>query len=244
MPYTLKRLSALLLASICLVFSPTDSFGSPSDETVIILHGIARSSAHMAPLANYLMHEGYEIINLDYPSTNLPLTALIKNVASQLENVSLNSRSKVHFVGYSMGGLIIRGYLNKYPPKNLGRVLLLGTPNKGSEVADFWKSNYFYQKIFGPAGQELTTDYSNALNEILGEVNYELGIIAGTSTIDPFSSYLLPKPNDGKVSVESTKVKGMSAHIMLPVSHTFFPSNSLVKQQTVMFLKEGHFNPL
>ena len=146
----------------------------------------------------------------------------------------------IHFVGYSLGGIVTRVVLNKYRPDNLGRVVQLASPNGGSEVADFLKENWLYGEVFGPAGQQLVTEGAG-ISELMGEVTYELGVIAGNFTIDPVSSAIIPGDDDGKVSIESTKVAGMRDHIIVPVSHTFFPQNDLVQRQTRNFLQFGAF---
>ena len=146
----------------------------------------------------------------------------------------------IHFVGYSMGALMVRVLIHKYNYKNLGRVVQLAPPNGGSEVADFLKNFWLYKKIYGPAGQQLITDQS-AIKNLFGDVNYELGIIAGNFSIDPISSIIISKENDGKVAVEKTKLEGMKSHIVISASHTFFPSNKEVLKQTLYFLKNGSF---
>ena len=103
-------------------------------------------------------------------------------------------------------------------------------------MKNFWP----YKKIYGPAGQQLTTDQS-AVKHLFGEVNYELGIIAGNSTIDPIGSLIIPGVDDGKVAVERTKLEGMKDHIIVSASHSFFPSNKEVQKQTLHFLKNGNF---
>ncbi len=102
----------------------------------------------------------------------------------------------------------------------------------------FFEDNWLYKKIYGPAGKELTTNNA-VMEKLLGKVDYELGVIAGNSTIDPISSTIIPGDDDGKVSIKSTKFKGMKDHIVVSASHTFFPSNKTVHQQTEYFLKHG-----
>ena len=139
-----------------------------------------------------------------------------------------------------MGALLVRIIIHKYRFPHLGRVVQLAPPNYGSEVADFFKQNWLYQTIYGPAGQQLITDQSD-IRHLFGPLNYQLGIIAGNSTIDPISSFIIPGDDDGKVSVQRTQLTGMQAHIVVPASHTFFPSHKTVQQQTVFFLKFGVF---
>ena len=206
-------------------------------ETVILLHGILKSSRHMKPLEKFLIAEGYSVQNIDYPSTKQTLEELTEIV---WKKIKIPKNRSVHFIGYSMGGLLVRAMLSKYSVPNLGRVIQLATPNGGSEVADVFKNFWFYKKIFGPAGQQLITD-QKAIQKLLGKVNYDLGIIAGTKSIDPFSSFFLKGQNDGKVSVEKTKIIGMKAHTTVSVSHLFFPRNKKVHRNVLSFLKTGKF---
>lgn len=227
----------ILFFMVLSVFAyPKSAFAA---ETVIIFHGIARSSDHMKPLAKALQHEGFEVYNLDYPSTDFPLETLRDHMQRKISPI-LQDADKVHFVGYSMGGLLTRAILSKKIPNNLGHVVLIGTPNHGSEVADFLKNNWFYQKIYGPAGQQLTTKNLETEN-LFKPIDYSLGVIAGNATIDPISSWIIPNDDDGKVSIQSTKIAGMRDHITISSSHTFFPSNKEAQAQTIYFLKHGFF---
>ena len=229
-----------LIALIIIICATTSHAGDTKGNYVVILHGIARSSSHMEPLAKRLEKEGYDVINFDYPSTDHKLEKLIDTTYKSI-SVKLTEDKPAHFIGYSMGGLLVRGILNEHRPEKLGRVIQLASPNNGSEVADFLKDNYLYKTIYGPAGQELTTE-NNDTKKLLGKVDYELGVIAGNSTIDPISSYIIGGDDDGKVSIKSTKVKGMKDHVVVSASHTFFPSNEDVHAQVIYFLKNGEFN--
>ncbi len=206
---------------------------------VVILHGIARSSKHMQKLAANLQKNGFDVINLSYPSTTYTIEDLTDIINKEITQKTIANKP-IHFIGYSMGGLMVRALIHKYNYKNLGRVVQLAPPNQGSEVVDFVKNFWPYKKIFGPAGQQLITDQS-AVKHLFGEVNYELGIIAGNATIDPISSAIIPGENDGKVAVERTKLERMKDHIVVSASHTFFPSNKEVQNQTLYFLKNGNF---
>ncbi|MFT6219898.1 MAG: esterase/lipase [Myxococcota bacterium] len=210
-------------------------------EYVVVLHGIARSKSHMEDLEKYLSDNGYDVLNLNYPSTDQSLEELTKILKKEI-SLQIVEDKKVNFVGYSMGGLLVRTILGQQKYKNMGRVVQLATPNQGSEVSDFVKDWWIYKKIYGPAGQQLTTNQKKIFNLLNKKVDYDLGVIAGNFTIDPISSTLIPGNDDGKVSIESTKLKGMKDHIVVNASHTFFPSNKKVKKQTLNFLRHGKFD--
>ena len=210
-------------------------------ERVVILHGIARTYRCMRSLAEFLEANGYKTLNVGYPSTRYPLKTLIDHVSQKVAGFNNDPQRKIHFVGYSMGGLLARGVINRNRPSNLGRVVQLASPNQGSEVADFWKNNFLFKWIFGPAGQELGAK-EKSFENIVGPVDYELGVVAGNRTLDPISSALIKGPNDGKVSVEKTKVSGLADHIVIPATHTFIIYNRQAWDQTLHFLKYGKFN--
>ncbi|WHO72922.1 triacylglycerol lipase [Rhizobium sp. BT03] len=213
------------------------------NDTVILFHGIARTKKSMEKLAAFLSGNGYRVVNVGYPSTRFSIGDLVDIVRPQIDAAAKESGDgRVHFVGYSMGGLIIRAFLRNDRPPNLGRVIMVGTPNNGSEIADFLKAWPLYRKFYGPAGQQLITDQT-AMTELFGTVDYELGIIAGNRTIDPVSSLIigLRVPNDGKVSVESTRLDGAAAHIVIAATHTFLPVNKTMWNQALSFLRDGRF---
>lgn len=199
-----------------------------------------RTRRSMAGLARFLAQQGFSVLNLGYPSTKYSIEKLVDVIRPEIEALTRSSDAKIHLVGFSMGGLLIRAYLCKYRPSRLGRVVMLGTPNGGSEVADLLKDLKLYRWLYGASGQQLITA-QGAFMHLFGSVDYELGIIAGNRSIDPLSSRVIGKPNDGKVSIDSTKIEGMKDHIVVPSSHTFLPSNKIAWRQTLAFLQSGQF---
>ncbi len=210
-------------------------------ELVALLHGIAQPALVMSPLAAYLRREGFEVLNIDYPSMKMPIDKLALIIHDELKNhKAFSDYESLHFVTHSMGGLIIRSYLTRHRPENLGRVVMLAPPNKGSEVADFLKDVWLYKKFYGPAGQELTTEARKAYADT--PVDFELGVIAGTNNIlNPVSDLMLEKPNDGLVSVESTKISGMRDHVAVNSAHAFIMNDRKPREYIVQFLKNGGF---
>ena len=114
---------------------------------------------------------------------------------------------------------------------------MIGTPNHGSEVADYLAEYKMYKEHFGPAGMELRTGRK------IYTPDYEVGVIAGDMSIDPLSSLLLiPGRDDGKVAVDKTKLPKMKDHIVVHATHVFMMNNPIVIKQAVNFLRDGRFD--
>jgi pimeloyl-ACP methyl ester carboxylesterase len=216
----------------------------PVGEHVVLLHGILRTARQMRRLQRRLEADGYTVHNIGYPSTRLGLSGIVEHVHRALAQpaAGLAAARAVHFVGYSLGGLVTRAYLARHRPERLGRVVLLATPNHGSEVADALRGLAPYRWIAGPVGQELCTDQAT-IADLLGPVDYPCGVLAGDVPHDLLGTFLLARPHDGKVTVESTRLPGMADHRVIHAGHTFFPSNARVIEETVRFLREGRFSP-
>ncbi len=195
----------------------------------------------MLQLEQRLVQADFAVANIDYPSTQAPVEKLAQSAISNgLKQCNQVNADKIHFVTHSMGGILVRYYLEHHEITNLGRAVMLGPPNKGSEVVDELKDLEIFEWINGPAGKQLGTKNQSLVKQ-LGPVNFELGIIAGTKTINWILSAILPNQDDGKVTVESTKVKGMCSFLTLPVTHTFMMTNDQVEEQVLAFLELGIF---
>jgi hypothetical protein len=213
-------------------------------ECVILLHGLGRTKYSLSKLGSELMND-YGVVNNTYPSRKHTIEELAKIAVGGALAQCLDDYSKVHFVTHSLGGILVRQYLSEHHLPKLGNVVMLGPPNQGSELVDFFQKSPFLDRLFssanGPAGQQLSTDESSIPNT-LGEVDFPLGVIAGTKNFNFVYSRIMPKDSDGKVSVASSKVEGMADHLVLPVDHTFMMRDRRVILQIKAFLKDGAFD--
>jgi pimeloyl-ACP methyl ester carboxylesterase len=212
-----------------------------NNDGVILLHGISRTALSFRKMQTALEAAGFATLNIDYPSRHYALEALAEHIHPAVALFAAGSEGQLHFACHSMGGLLARVYISKYRPAHLGRVVMLGTPNGGSEIADRLKNVSLYRAWFGPTGQQLVTRRDAATAALFPPVDYPVGIIAGNRSLDPMSSLFLPKPHDGRVSVENTKLDGMADHSVIGTSHPWLPGNKLAIAQTIAFLSDGRF---
>lgn len=185
---------------------------------------------------------GFAVLNVGYDSRRKSLDHLADDVRRHVAGFAAARAGPVHLVTHSMGGLVARAALARDRPDRLGRVVMLGPPNNGSEVADLFRNRSAYRRAFGPAGLQLATGQAASLAARFGPVDYEVGVVAGNRSVYALASLLvLPGPNDGRVTVRGTRLEGMADHVVVPAAHPWLMRDRGAIGQTIAFLRTGRF---
>lgn len=212
-------------------------------EAVVLLHGLGRSAWSMFRLEHELSKRGYLVYNKSYPSRDYPIEELAgRAIEPALKWSQLKSVSRLHFVTHSLGGILVRYYMQSKQIDGLGRIVMLSPPNRGSVVADMLLKMKFYRKFSGPVGFQLGT-HKDSLPNSLTPINAEIGVIAGTQSSDPWFSAFISEPSDGKVTVNNTRLDEMRDFIVVRHGHTYIMNSRQVLEQIGCFLAEGKFLP-
>lgn len=230
--------------SVVLILLMSASIASAS-ECVVLLHGLARTSMSMNKMQRELAKVGYATANIDYPSRDFPVEELAE-IAVEKGLDACRERegvTRIHFVTHSLGGILVRQYLSHHEIDELGRVVMLGPPNQGSAAVDRLGAVPGFDWLNGPAGRQLGKG-EKSIPLRLGPADFELGVIAGNRTIDPITSAVLDDPNDGRVSVEDTRLEGMADFVVVDHSHAFMMRMRRTIELTKAFLASGSFGPV
>jgi pimeloyl-ACP methyl ester carboxylesterase len=215
---------------------PPAAGGPP--ETVVLLHGLGRGNLAMWRLAGRLENAGFRVVRVGYDSIARTPEEIVAEVSAQIDACCARDSGPVHFAGHSLGGLLIRAYLERNRPAGLGRVVLMGTPNQGTPVVDRYHDRWWLRALGEPA-LSLGTGPESFPHQ-LAPPDYPVGVIAGVwEGLE--NEQVLPGADDGLVPVESTKLAGMTDFIVLETSHAAMRGDETVARQTIHFLRHGRF---
>ena len=203
-------------------------------EAVIVVHGLWVSSWTMYLLAFRLGRCGYGASCFSYSSMRATLS---QNALSLARTAAALEAKRVHFVGHSLGGLVILQMLKQNTDSRIGRIVLMGAPCNGSYAARAVAKTAAGRWMLGPSALA-----HESYASIAGD--YEIGSIAGNRGLGLGKLLIrgLPRPNDGVVTVEETHLKGIKDHIVMPISHSGMLFSSRTAQEACAFLKDGRFS--
>jgi pimeloyl-ACP methyl ester carboxylesterase len=216
-------------------------------KAVIALHGLIRTRHSMNGLCQYLHDNGeYSVFNVNYPSTRAEVSQHAAALASIIEH--LDGVEEINLISHSLGSLVIRHYLADTTDPETGRqgdprikrIVMMGPPNNGAELAEKLGRNKVFKTVFGAAGDQLARTWPE-LEARLAVPQCEFAIIAGgrgdASGWNPF----LSGDDDSVVSVSTTRLPGARDFAVLPISHTFMMNDARLREYTLRFLQQGCF---
>ena len=184
--------------------------------TVVLLHGLGRTRRSMTRLAARLAAAGYPVETLDYPSRHLDLAACAAHLRPAVSAIRRRAGAPVALVGHSLGGLVAR-HLAAADPELAAGLVMLGTPNRGSEAAELVSRWWLGRAVFGPALRELRRDAAGAIPIPA----CPMAVVAGTRALIPFFRRRIPEPHDGLVSLESARLGAGERWCTVPAHHTW-----------------------
>jgi len=210
-----------------------------SGRAVVLIHGIFRSSKSFAHFARQLATTADQTVPFDYPSTRVPLSLAAGYLDQLLQ--SLEGIHTIDFVVHSMGGLLVRTWLQQQSGQRdsrLHRMVMLGVPNQGAQMANLLHRNPIFRWTYGPAGQQLVEGPA-AFVRNLPVPDFPFAIVAGGRGDSRGWNPLISGDDDGTVSVGATRLQGAADFIEIPTLHSTMMWNSQVISATIRFLQTG-----
>ena len=205
-------------------------------EAVVLVHGLWMKGPEMMLLRLRLRQAGFSVHQFSYLTVWRGLAENARRLQAKLSTIEAPA---VHFVAHSLGGLVVRQLFYDFPQQRPGRVVTLGTPHRGSQVAEVLARFGVTKPLLGQSrlalqGEAPPWSGTHELGSLAGSLPAGLGRL-----IDR-----LPLPNDGTVAVEETELEGMDDHLIMPVSHSSMLFVPEVARQVVHFLRHGRFHHL
>jgi len=213
-----------------------DKLPAMTGKAVILVHGILRSSKCMSTLATAAQDDGFLPLRFNYPSTQVSIPDAAEYLHKSIE--SLEGIEEIDIVAHSMGGLVTRAYFAEHCDPRIKRVVMIGTPNHGAELADLLYRSTLVRVASGPGGRQLVTN-PDGLVRSLPAPKCEFAVIAGARGHSAGWNPFIPGDDDGTVTVESTRLAGAADFSTVAATHAALLGNSEVIEQTLRFLSEG-----
>ncbi len=210
-----------------------------SRETVLLLHGLGRTCLALGKITKALEASGYRVVEVNYPSTRITIAEAAQGLRSVI--TSQQTSKPIHLVGHSLGGVICRAAACVEPvDPRVKRLVMLGSPNYGAELADKLQHVPFFDKIVGPVGDQLLTSPDSFVSQ-LGAPPVEFGVIAGAKGDGKGYSSTIPGDDDGTVSLKSAVLEGAADVFILQEMHAMLLYDVRSLEATSRFLKSGRF---
>jgi len=201
---------------------------------IVLVHGLWNRGWSMAAMARRLRARGHDVLVFSYPTRNDCLDGHADALHALLDE---NKAERMHLVGHSMGGLVILNLLSRFDDLPPGRVVLMGTPVKGSGIVKRLEKLPGQKLMFGKARENLLQGFQHT------PLEHETGMIRGTRALGLGRiAGRRGEPNDGSVTVSETELDGLKDSVELAVAHSQMLVSAEVVKQVEQFLSHGEFN--
>ena len=207
-----------------------------SRAVTVLVHGLWTHGLLMEPQRRFLARAGFDAVTYSYPSVRLTLTENADRLAQFARTLAAPA---VHWVGHSLGGLVILRMLERHAALTGGRIVMLGTPYAEAYSGRVLARNPVGSRMLGLSVTEWLA--SAKPERFLGR---EIGVIAGTRSVGLGRIFApgLPRPNDGAVALAETRCTAATDSIAMPVSHSGMLLSRAVARQIAAFLRSGRFD--
>jgi pimeloyl-ACP methyl ester carboxylesterase len=213
-----------------------------SNDFVIILHGLRGKSASFVKLEQALLEQGLNVCRIDYPSKDDSIQALANTaISAAMMRCERAGSDTLFFIAHSMGAILLRYYLQEHDVPKLAGVVLLSPPNHGIELIDAFEWSRLFRQFNGPAGMQLSAK-ENAFIQSLEKPDYAVGVIMSKKSINPIASAFIPGKDDGRVSIESAKLDGMTDFVLVNSNHHVVMKKQETIDHIIAFIKTGRFD--
>ncbi|WP_144394930.1 esterase/lipase family protein [Pleionea sediminis] len=213
-----------------------------NNHCVILLHGLVRTSGSMWWFSRQLKQNGFKTVNTGYFSMSNRIDALAEStIPKAISDCNQYKSQHISFLTHSMGGILVRSYLQSHKIENLHSIIMLAPPNQGSEAVDRYLENQIVDRVIFDSFRQLSSKKASYVNS-LEPINASVAVIAGSKSYNPTLSEWIPGIDDGKVSVASACLNEMQEMLIMPVNHTSITWNSDVFEQVRYFLNHRTFN--
>jgi len=208
----------------------------------VLVHGYNKNKKDMFVLKENLEEMGYDIFLAELPLLFKSVEYCTDLFLEQMEELSLSlDREKmIHLVGHSTGGIVIRKALNdQVLKKDIGRCVLISSPNKGSQLADLAAEfSSGFVNLFRTLKSITTANIEN-LN-LKTPTGIDIGAIAGNNS-NLLLGRLLKEENDGRIRVSSVKIKDLKDFAVVPYGHKDIHYKKKTAELVSNFLQSGKF---
>jgi pimeloyl-ACP methyl ester carboxylesterase len=204
----------------------------------VFVHGLFLNGAEFTLLRRRLAAEhGFVNHRFSYPTVRGSMDSAVARLAQFVERIDAD---RIHFVGHSLGGLVLCRYFQKAADSRAGRVVLLGSPVGGSRSARAVAKHALLKRVIGPLVAEELLDSTELRTWNCG---CELGLIAGSQPMGLGRFFArFEEDCDGTVGVSETHIPGECAHLTVPTSHMGLLVSPLVAKKVGRFLESGRFD--